>query len=168
MRAKQAEFGVRMMCEALGVSPSGYYAWKHRPPSARAVDNNRLLRRMREIHRFSRETYGQPRMQAELRDDGWRVNHKRVLRLMRLDGLQGATRRKKWRTTKRDRYARPAPDLIERDFSVEGRDQLWVADITYIPTSGGFLYLAVVVDAWSRRVVGWSMKTHLRTDLVLD
>ena len=157
-----------MMCEVLGVSPSGYYAWKHRPPSARAVDNDRLLSRMREIHRFSRETYGQPRMRAELRDDGWRVNHKRVRRLMRLAGLQGATRRKKWRTTKRDRDARPAPDLIERDFSVEGRDQLWVADITYIPTSNGFLYLAVVVDAWSRRVVGWSMKTHLKTDLVLD
>ena len=156
------------MCEVLGVSPSGYYAWKHRSPSARAVDDERLLRRMREIHGFSRETYGQPRMQAELRDDGWRVNHKRVRRLMRLAGLQGATRRKKWRTTKRDRYARPAPDLIERDFSVEGRDQLWVADITYIPTSSGFLYLAVVVDAWSRRVVGWSMKTHLKTDLVLD
>ena len=168
MTANQAEFSVRMMCEALGVSPSGYYAWKHRPPSARAVDNDRLLSRMREIHRFSRETYGQPRMRAELRDDGWRVNHKRVRRLMRLAGLQGATRRKKWRTTKRDRDARPAPDLIERDFSVEGRDQLWVADITYIPTSNGFLYLAVVVDAWSRRVVGWSMKTHLKTDLVLD
>ena len=168
MRANQAEFGVRMMCEVLGVSPSGYYAWKHRSPSARAVDNEQLLRRMREIHRFSRETYGQPRMQAELRDDGWRVNHKRVRRLMRLADLQGATRRKKWRTTKRDRYARPAPDLIERDFSVEGRDQLWVADITYIPTSSGFLYLAVVVDAWSRRVVGWSMKTHLKTGLVLD
>ena len=124
MTANQAEFSVRMMCEVLGVSPSGYYAWKHRPPSARAVDNDRLLSRMREIHRFSRETYGQPRMRAELRDDGWRVNHKRVRRLMRLAGLQGATRRKKWRTTKRDRDARPAPDLIERDFSVEGRDQL--------------------------------------------
>ena len=168
MTANQAEFSVRMMCEVLGVSPSGYYAWKHRPPSARTVDNDRLLSRMREIHRFSRETYGQPRMRAELRDDGWRVNHKRVRRLMRLAGLQGATRRKKWHTTKRDRDARPAPDLIERDFSVEGRDQLWVADITYIPTSNGFLYLAVVVDAWSRRVVGWSMKTHLKTDLVLD
>ena len=123
---------------------------------------------MQQIHTFTRETYGQPRMYAELRDEGWRVNHKRVRRLMRLDGLQGATRRKKWRTTKRGKDARPAPDLVERDFSVEGRDQLWVADITYIPTSGGFLYLSVVVDAWSRRVVGWSMKPHLRTDLVLD
>ena len=117
---------------------------------------------------FSREPYGQPRMYAELRDDGWQVNHKHVRRLMRLDGLQGATRRKKWCTTKRAKDARPAPDLVERDFSVDGPDQLWVADITYVPTSSGFLYLAVVVDAWSRRVVGWSMKTHLKTDVVLD
>jgi len=168
VRANRAAFRVRTMCRVLGVSPSGYYAWKNRPPSPRAVANGRLLSRIREIHVFSRETYGQPRMYAELRDDGWQVNHKRVRRLMRLDGLQGATRRKKWRTTKRDRDARPAPDLVERDFNVDGPDQLWVADITYVPTWSGFLYLAVVVDAWSRRVVGWSMKTHLRTELVLD
>ena len=155
------------MCRVLGVSPSGYYAWKHRPPSNRAVANEQLLGRIREIHAFSRQTYGQPRMYAELRDEGWWVNHKRVRRLMRLDGQQGATRRKKWRTTKRDRDARPAPDLVERDFCVDGPDQLWVADITYVPTWSGFLYLAVVVDAWSRRVVGWSMKNHLNTDLVL-
>ncbi len=156
------------MCEVLSVSPSGYYAWRKRPPSHRAVENERLLGRMREIHTFSRETYGQPRMYAELRDDGWQVNHKRVRRLMRLAGLQGATRRRKWRTTKRNRDARPAPDLVARDFSVHGPDQLWVADITYVPTWSGFLYLSVVVDAWSRHVVGWSMKTHLKTDLVLD
>ena len=168
MRTNQASFSVRMMCEVLGVSPSGYYAWSKRAPSRRAVENKRLLGRMREIHTFSRETYGEPRIHAELRDEGWRVNHKRVRRLMRLDGLQGATRRKKWRTTKRAKDARPAPDLVERDFSVDGPDRLWVADITYVPTSSGFLYLSVVVDAWSRRVVGWSMKTHLRTDLVLD
>jgi putative transposase len=123
---------------------------------------------MREIHVFSRETYGRPRMYAELRDDGWLVNHKRVGRLMSLDGLQGASRRRKWRTTKRAKDARPAPDLVERDFAVDGPDQLWVADITYVPTWSGFLYLAVVVDAWSRRVVGWSMETHLRTELVLQ
>ncbi len=168
MRANQAEFSVQMMCEVLSVSPSGYYAWRKPPPSHRAVENKRLLGRMREIHTFSRETYGQPRMYAELRDDGWRVNHKRVRRLMRLAGLQGATRRRKWRTTKRARDARPAPDLVARDFSVHGPDHLWVADITYIPTWSGFLYLSVVVDAWSRRVVGWSMKTHMKTDLVLD
>ena len=102
---------------------------------------------------LSRETYGRPRMYAELRDDGWLVNHKRVGRLMSQEGLQGASRRKKWRTTKRAKDARPAPDLVERNFGVDGPDQLWVADITYVPTSSGFLYLAVVVDAWSRRVV---------------
>ena len=168
MRANQAEFSVRELCRVLAISPSGYYAWRDRPASNRAAENERLLSRMREIHTFSRETYGRPRMYAELRDDGWQVNHKRVRRLMRFDGLQGATRHKKWRTTKRDRDARPAPDLVERDFNVEAPDQLWVADITYVPTWGGFLYLSVVVDAWSRRVVGWSMKTHLKTDLVLD
>ena len=168
MRANQAEFDVTKMCRVLGVSPSGYYAWKDRPPSARAVENERLLKRIREIHTFSRETYGRPHMYAELRDDGWLVNRKRVARLMSLDGLQGATRRRKWRTTKRAKDARPTPDLVGRNFGVDGPDRLWVADITYVPTWSGFLYLAVVVDAWSRRVVGWSMETHLRTDLVLQ
>ncbi len=123
---------------------------------------------MREIHAFSRGTYGRPRMYAELRDEGHRANHKRVARLMRLEGLEGATRRRKWRTTKRAKDVRPAPDLVERDFAPEGPDRLWVADITYIPTGAGFLFLAVVVDAWSRRVVGWSMENHLRTSLVLQ
>ena len=107
-------------------------------------------------------------MYTELRDEGWPVNHKRVGRLMALDGLQGASRRKKWRTTKRAKDARPVPDLVDRDFAVDRCDQLWVADITYVPTWSGFLYLAVVVDAFNRRVVGWSMETHLRTELVLQ
>ena len=108
-------------------------------------------------------------MYAELRDDGWGWSTaSAVARLMSLDGLQGATRRRRWRTTKRAKDARPAPDLVGRNFGVDGPDQLWVADITYVPTWSGFLYLAVVVDAWSRRVVGWSMETHLRTDLVLQ
>jgi putative transposase len=127
-----------------------------------------MRERMRRIHEFSRETYGRPRMYAELRDEGWLVNHKRVGRLMKLEGLQGASRRRKWRTTKRAKDARPAPDLIDRDFRVKGPDRLWVADVTYVPTWSGFLYLSVVVDAWSRRVVGWSMETHLRTELVLQ
>ena len=168
MRANRAEFSVRTLCRVLGVSPSGYYAWKDRPPSAREVANERLVARMREIHEFSRETYGRPRMYAELRDEGWLVNHKRVGRLMAREGLQGASRRKKWRTTKRSKDARPAPDLVERDFAVNEPDRLWVADITYVPTWSGFLYLAVVVDACSRRVVGWSMETHLKTELVLQ
>jgi putative transposase len=112
---------------------------------------------MRGIYAATKQSYGRPRMYAELRDDGVLVNHKRVGRLMKLDGLVGITRRRKWRTTKRDRDARPAPDLVQRNFVAAARDQLWVADITYIPTWSGFLYLSVVVDAWSRRVVGWSM-----------
>ncbi len=168
MRENQADFPVRAMCRVLGLSPSGYYAWLQRPPSARARANEVLRAEIRRIHRFSRASYGRPRMYAELRDEGHRVNHKRVSRLMRLDGLVGVTRRKKWRTTKRDPEARPAPDLVERNFSATGPDQLWVADITYIPTSSGFLFLAVVLDAWSRRIVGWSMESHLKTPLVLQ
>ena len=168
MSEHRADYPIRTLCRVLGVSPSGYYAWRDRPPSPRAVENQRLLARMREIHAFSRQTYGRPRMYAELRDEAWLVNHKRVARLMALGGLQGASRRKKYRTTKRAKDARPAPDLVERKFAAERPDQLWVADITYVPTWSGFLYLAVVVDACSRRVVGWSMKSHLRTELVLQ
>jgi putative transposase len=168
VKANQAAFPVRLMCRTLGLSPSGYYAWNERPPAARTRANEALLVTMRGIYAATKQSYGRPRMYAELRDDGVLVNHKRVGRLMKLDGLVGITRRRKWRTTKRDRDARPAPDLVQRNFVAAARDQLWVADITYIPTWSGFLYLSVVVDAWSRRVVGWSMETHLRTDLVLQ
>ena len=164
----QAMYPVRTMCRVLGVSSSGYYAWRARPQSARARANELLLDRIREIHAISYETYGSPRIHAELQDVGESVGLNRVSRLMRRGGLVGVTRRRKWRTTKRDKDARPAPDLVQRDFAAEGPDQLWVADITYVPTGSGFLYVAVVVDAWSRRVVGWSMRNHLRTDLVLQ
>lgn len=164
----QADFPVAQMCRVLGLSTSGYYAWLKRAPSARSQANSELVERMKQIHRFSRDTYGRPRMYAELRAEGEVVNHKRVGRLMREEGLVGATRRRKWRTTVRDKEARPAPDLVSRNFVATAPDQLWVADITYVPTGSGFLYLSVVVDAWSRRVVGWSMETHLRTDLVLQ
>jgi len=167
VKRHQAEYPVRTMCRVLGLSTSGYYAWLERPPSARARANEALVSRMREIHGFSRESYGAPRMHAELRDEGRLVNHKRVARLMRLDGLVGVTRRKKWRTTKRDPGARAAPDLVNRDFTAQRADGLWVADITYVPTASGFLYLAVVVDAWSRRVVGWCMRRSLKADLVV-
>jgi putative transposase len=120
------------------------------------------------IHEQSRSTYGRPRVHAELRDEGSRVNHKRVGRLMRVGGVRGVTRRRRWSTTTRDRDARPAPDLVERNFTADGPDQLWVADITFVPTGAGFLFLAVVLDAWSRRMVGWAMASHLRTSLVLQ
>jgi len=156
------------MCRVLGVSPSGYYAWVGREPSQRARADEVLKTKIAAIHRKSRGTYGRPRVHAELKEDGVRIGCKRVTRLMRDAGLQGASRRPKYRTTVRDRSARPAPDLVDRNFAVERPDQLWVADITYIPTWAGFLFLAVVLDAFSRRVVGWAMATHLRTELVLD
>ena len=168
MRANQAVYSVRRMCDLLGVSASGYYAWSRRPRSKRAQSNEELLALIRAVHERSRGTYGAPRIHAELVASGTRVGRHRVARLMRAAGLRGASRRRWALTTVRDRKARPAPDLVERNFVAEGRDQLWVADITYIPTWAGFLYLAVVVDAWSRRVVGWSMASHLRTELVLE
>jgi len=168
VRANQAVHSVRRMCDLLGVSASGYYAWSRRPRSKRAQSDEELLALIRSIHERSRGTYGAPRIHAELVASGTRVGHNRLARLMRVSGLQGASRRRWALTTVRDSKARPAPDLVERNFRAEDRDRLWVADITYIPTWTGFLYLAVVVDAWSRRVVGWSMASHLRTELVLE
>ena len=168
MSEHRAVHAVATMCRVLEVSPSGYYAWRSRLPSKRSMDDGVLQAEIEAIHRRSRATYGVPRVHAELRAEGTCVGRKRVARLMRRAGLEGASRRKRAWTTKRDRDARPAPDLVERDFSSEGPDRLWIADITYIPTWAGFLYLAVVLDAWSRRIVGWAMATHLRTELVLD
>jgi putative transposase len=156
------------MCRVLGVSTSGYYAWRRRGASARARGDEALKGRIRAIHARSRGTYGAPRVHAELVEQGVRLSPKRVARLMREAGLRGVSRRKGPRTTIRQLNARPAPDLVERNFTAPAPDRLWVADITYIPTASGFLFLAVVVDAFSRRVVGWSMATHLRTELVLD
>jgi putative transposase len=155
------------MCRALGVSPGGYYARLKRPLSARARADGELSARIAEIHRRSRATYGAPRIHAELKEQGLRVGCKRVARLMRAAQLKGVSRRNWIITTVRDREARPAPDLVERNFTAPGPVCLWVADITYIPTWAGFLYLAVVLDAFSRRIVGWAMETYLRTELVL-
>ncbi len=159
---------VRVLCRVLGVSASGYYACVGRPASARAQRDAELSDRIRAIHTRSRGTYGVPRVHAELVAEKITVGRKRVARLMRASRLQGVSRRKWTTTTVRDRDARPAPDLVQRTFAAEKPDQLWVADITYVPTWAGFLYLAVVLDAWSRRIVGWAMATHLRTELVLD
>jgi len=156
------------MCRVLEVSTSGYYAWRKRTPSQRARVDAALTERIREIHQWSRGTYGVPRIHAELAANGIHVGRKRVARLMQAAGLQGVSRRKFVRTTLRNESARPAPDLVNRDFTVPGPDRLWVADITYVPTWANFLYLAVVLDAWSRRIVGWAMATKPRTQLVLD
>ena len=169
MKANQAAWPVRTMCRVLGLSPSGYYAWVRRVPSARARRDAQLSERIKEIWSANREVYGRPRIHAELQAGGERIGAKRVGRLMRRAGIAGASRRRSTKTTTREqRAARVAPDLVDRDFSAAGADQLWVADITYVRTWTGFLYVAVVLDAWSRRVVGWSMAAHLRTELVLD
>ncbi|GAC1670768.1 MAG: hypothetical protein NVS9B8_13870 [Candidatus Limnocylindrales bacterium] len=165
---EKAVFPIVTMCRVLGVSPSGFWAWSKRPPSARARADAALTGEIRRIHERSRGTYGVPRVHAELRYDGTRCSRRRVARLMRADGLEGVHRRRSIRTTVRDRDAAPAPDPVNRSFHASGPDQLWVADITYIPTWAGFLYVAVVVDVFSRMVVGWSMAGHLRTELILD
>lgn len=168
MRANQADHAASMSCRILGISESGFYAWRSRPPSRRATDDGELIVRIKAIHEMSDGTYGAPRIQAELADvDGRVVNRKRVARLMRQAGIAGVSRRKFCITTVRDSAARPAADLVERNFAANRPNQLWVADITYIPTWIGFLYLAVVIDVWSRKVVGWSMATHLKTELVV-
>jgi putative transposase len=169
MSANQASFPIALMARVLGVSKAGYYAWLHRPPSAHARADAVLLKRVRTVHAASRETYGAPRVHAELRAGGKAHSRKRIARLMREAGLVGASRRRAGPvTTQRDKEARPAPDLVDRDFTTTASNQLWVADITYVPTAAGFLYLAVVLDAWSRKVVGWAMANHLRAELVLD
>ena len=168
MKAHQAEHRIATMCHVVGVSTSGYYAWRARAPSAREQANADLEEKIRVAHKESRGSYGAPRIQIELRERGTACGRNRIARLMRRAGLRGICRRKGWRTTVRDRDVRPAPDLVERNFSVEQPDRLWVADITYIPTWSGFLFLAVVLDVFSRRIVGWAMANHLRTELVLD
>jgi putative transposase len=168
VKANQATHSVRVMCRLLRVSKSGFYAWDGRPLSARARQDIGLTALIHAIHRRSKGAYGAPTIHAELADDhAVFVGKKRVARLMGAAGLQGITPASFVTTTVSDGSNAVATDLVERQFLAEGPDRLWVADITYIPTWAGFLYLAVVLDVWSRRIVGWSMETHLRTELVL-
>ncbi len=155
------------MARLLEVSASGYYAWLTRGPSKRAVADADLLARIRAIYMRSRGTYGMPRVHAELSAQGIHVGRKRVARLMRIASLCGVSRRRWHSTTRRRPDARPAPDLVQRHFSASAPDRLWVADATYVPTGEGFLYLAVVLDVFSRRIVGWAMSNHLYTELML-
>jgi len=167
VRDHQAQFPVAAMGRLLRVSRSGYYAWVKRPPSSRAVRDERLTKAVQASHARSDGTYGAPRIRADLQDAGERVSQKRVARLMREAGVVGVHRRRGVRTTRRGPDETAATDLVKRDFTATAPNELWVADITYVPTWAGFLYLAVVLDAFSRRVVGWAMETHLRTELVL-
>jgi putative transposase len=159
---------VATLCRLLGVSRSGYYTWRTRPPSSRACADQALAGHIRAVHEQSRGTYGAPRIWAELRDRSVACSRKRVARRLRLAGLQGNHRRKGPAPSCRTPSIPPAPDLVRRDFAAPAPDRLWVADITYVPTWAGFLYLAVVLDVYSRRVVGWAMADHLRSELVIE
>lgn len=161
-------FSIATMCRVLEVSRSGYYAWLKRGKSERCRQDEVLIERIGQIHRDSRGTYGAPRIYAELQEEGTAIGQKRIARLMRESGIRGVCRRKFVTTTRRDPAARPAPDLVDRNFAASGPNRLWVADITYIPTRAGFLYLAVVLDVWSRRIVGWSMRPTLDRRIVVD
>jgi putative transposase len=172
IESQKANHTISRLCKVLKVSKSGFYGWRGRVPSARARADALLLEKIVRIHRDSRETYGAPRIHFELRTLGVRCARKRVARLMRHAGLFGCGgRRRRARTTLRSPTKRtipPAPDLVKRDFAPEAPDRLWVADITYVRTWEGWLYLSFVLDAYSRKVVGWSMANNLRTELVLD
>jgi putative transposase len=165
--AEKASHPIALLCEVLEVSRSGFHAWQKRPPSRRACQDAGLLGLIEPIHRESRRTYGSPRVHAELRlDHDIRVGRKRVERLMRQAGLSGMIRRRRGKTTISAPGIRTAPDLVERDFNPAGPNRLWCADITYVRTWEGWLYLASVMDCYSRRVVGWALADHLRAELV--
>lgn len=166
--AERATYPIALLCRVLGVARSGYYAWLGRGNSARQQANLVLLERIRSIHADSRQTYGSPRVHAALRQQGVCCSRKRVARLMRAAELVGCRLRRRTRTTQAEPTHQPAPNLVARQFSVDTPDQLWVGDITYIPTWEGWLYLAVLVDACSRRVVGWAMAEHLGGELTRD
>ena len=168
MKAHQAHYPIATMCRVLGVSTSGYYAWRKRGPSARAQADAELGKQVQAIHARSDGTYGAPRIRDEWVDQGVDVGRRRIARLLRQAGLQGVTRRRGRWTTHRIEDAPKASDLVDRDFTASGPNQLWGADLTYVPTWEGFLYLAVVLDVWSRRIVGWAMADQGRCELVLD
>jgi putative transposase len=166
--AERANHSIKTLCRVLGVSRSGFHSWVARPPSKRAREDAVLLERIRELHSASRRTYGSPRIYRDLRADGVPVGRKRVERLMRTDRLSGLVKRRRGKTTVRVPGVRVADDLVKRDFSPPAPNQLWVADITYLRSWEGWLYLAVVLDCFSRRIVGFAIEDHLRAELVVD
>jgi putative transposase len=172
IHAEKDHHDVSLLARVLGVSRQGYYAWakrRMRGPSARARRDAMLSEKIRAHHAASDEIYGAPRIHADLREiDGIRIGRKRVARLMRAAGLTGVTRRKGCRTTISDRRSAAASDLVKRKFTADEPNHVWTADITYVPTWQGFVYLAVVLDVFSRRIVGWAMADHMRTELVTD
>ena len=166
--AEKANHSIVHLCQVLGVSRSGYYAWYRRSPSRRSRADQALTAQIRTIHERSRSTYGAPRVHAELQVQGVRCGRKRVARLMRQAGLTGCHRRRRRGLTRRASNGRVVPDLVQRSFQAEAPNELWVADLTYLSTGEGWLYLAVILDVFNRQIVGWAMAHHLRAELVID
>jgi len=162
------QYVVGQQCGVLGVSRSGYYAWRERQKKEKDAPPRALIEHIHRIHKQSYRTYGSPRVQAELRAEGVVCNHKRVARLMRLEGLQGRRKRRKAATTDSQHPYPVAPNLLNREFESDAPNEKWAADITYIPTQEGWLYLAAVLDLYSRKIVGWSMSHQVTADLVED
>jgi transposase InsO family protein len=156
------------MCRLLKVSKSGYFAWRDRPESARAKTDRELTQEIRRVHIDSKGTYGSPRITDELKEEGYTYGHNKVARLMRIAGLRGCPQRRYKVTTQRDPSHPVADNLLKQDFTADGPNERWAADITYIPTRQGYLYLAVVMDLYSRRIVGWSMSQWISRHLVID
>ncbi len=169
IEAEKAHHSVSLMCRVLKVSRAGYYAWRQRGPSHRTQEDATLTVRIRSVHRASRGTYGAPRVRAALAAEGTVISRKRVARLMRASGLTGVRRpRRRVHTTIINPSAPVAPNLVAQNFVAEAPNRLWFGDITYVPTQEGWLYLATLLDCYARRVVGWSMTDHLRTELALN
>ena len=162
------EFSIRIMCRVLKVSASGYYDWVDRPVSERQQEDEMLTEQIRILHQSSRRTYGSPRIHADLQDMGFKVGRKRVARLMRRNGIRARQKRRYKTTTKREPSRLPAPNLLQQDFGADAINEKWLADITYIDTREGWLYLAAVLDTHSRKIIGWSMSTRLHKQLVED
>ena len=167
IRTEKATFPVSFMCRQLGVSSSGYYAWKRRPVSRRRQEDQVLVDRIRVFHRRSRGTYGSPRIYDDFKDLGEPVGRHRIARLMRENGITARPLKRFCKTTDSNHDLPIAPNLLERNFEADRPNKVWVGDITYVWTGGGWTYLAVIVDLFSRRVVGWSLDDNMRTELVL-
>jgi len=168
IEAEKAMFPIRLMCRVLRVTASGFYAWRTRPESKRAIRDRQLTVKVRAFHAASRGTYGSPRILEDLQEDGEKVSRKRVARLMRENELTGQMPRRFRRTTDSKHDLPVAENVLQRDFNPEAPNRVWAADISYVRTWEGWLYLAVVLDLFSRRVVGWAVADHMRTELVRD
>ncbi len=168
IEAEKDNFPVALMCRQLGVSSSGYYAWKERKPSRRAQEDAVLVKKIKQVHQESRGTYGSPRVVDDLKEDGFDVGRRRVARLMQENGITGASPKRFKVTTDSNHDFPVAANVLKREFSQEAPDMAWATDITYVRTWEGWMYLAVAIDLFSRRVVGWSMASHMRAELALD